>query len=135
MQTYTISRTGDVPLKFEGERLAGVSTQQISGKDRNRWYEVDLYRTRVGKYVLKVHYMTLWQGEQFSTHVILCNTTADVRKSLLDFDPMQDVSGYPPGEAYAEKQARLERTLKLDWAAGVRELFEGIETEFSETIL
>jgi arylamine N-acetyltransferase len=134
MQTYTISRTGDVPLKFEGEHLTGVSTQQIGGKDRNRWYEMDLYRTRGGKYVLKIHYMTLWQGEQFTSHVILCDDPAGVRKALLEFDPMRDVSGYPPGEAYAEKQARLERTLMLDWAAGIRELFAGIETEFSESI-
>jgi arylamine N-acetyltransferase len=135
VQTYTLSRTGDVPLKFEGEHLAGISTQQgPGGKDRNRWYEVDLYRTRGGKYVLKVHFMTLWQGEQFVIHVILCDDTAGVRKALIDFDPTRDAAGYPPGEAYVEKQARLERGLRSEWAAGIRDLFEGLETEFAEEI-
>jgi hypothetical protein len=135
MQTLTLPRTGDVPLQFEGEHLAGVSTQTgPGGQDRNRWFEIDLYRTEAGTYVLAISYMTLWQGEHITSRTILCESTEEVRNELRLYNPLQDVNGYPPGDAYQQKQERLERMLRLDWANAIKELFAETGDEFVERI-
>lgn len=135
MTSYTLARTGDAPLTFEGEHLAGISIERISGRNRNRWHEIDLYRTRAGRYVLTIAYRTLWQGEHDTRRAIPCDTPGGVREELRAFDPLADVGGYPPGDAYRDKQERLERTIRLDWAEGVRELFAALDAaEFAEVI-
>lgn len=134
MQRFTIPRTGDAPVVFEGEHLAEVSTRLAAGRERNRWFEVDLYRTQAGKYVLAIDFHTMWQGEHDTSRVVLCDSPADVRAELTLFNPLEDVGGYPPGDVYAEKQSRLERALFLDWQTAVEELFVGLEEEFAEVI-
>jgi hypothetical protein len=134
MPEIILSRTGDVPLKFEGDCIAEVSTRLARGQERNRWFEVALYRTRGAKYVLAIGYRTQWQGEHDVDSVIPCVNPEEVRQELQLFDPLRDVTGYPLGEAYAEKQARLERTLRLDWANAIRELFQDLGPDFAETI-
>jgi hypothetical protein len=133
MQTYTLSRTGDVPLKFEGDELAFITTRPDDPGRFARWYEAAIYRTRGGTFVLFIAYRTN-RGEPSVERAILCDSPEAVRAELTRYDPLEHLAGFPPGEAYAEKQARLERTLRLDWQTAVRDLFEGIEEEFSETI-
>ena len=63
METVTLERTGDVPLTFEGEVVSEGDTSFIRGQRQNRWYELTLYRTKGGKWVLATVYRSQWQQE------------------------------------------------------------------------
>lgn len=53
MTTYTISRTDDADLQFDGELLSFVSSQSGNrAKASGRWTELAVYKTNSGKYVL-----------------------------------------------------------------------------------
>lgn len=60
---YTLRRTGQAPLRFQGELLAEADGEYESGRDFNRWHELTVYRTRGGKYVLRIAYRSAHQGE------------------------------------------------------------------------
>ena len=68
MQTYTIRRTGQAPLRLRGEIIAEAGSSPDRAHPRwsgstGRWEEVTIYRTAKGKYVAAIKYGTLWQGE------------------------------------------------------------------------
>jgi hypothetical protein len=135
MTTFTIPRTGQAPLRFTGELIAETSTRLIAGRERNRWFVLKLYRTGGGKFPLSVAFRTRWEGEHDTDRVVLCGSTADVRIDLSLFQPLgMSIIGYPAGEHYAERQARLEQTLRLDWETAVRDLLGQVSEEFAEEI-
>lgn len=53
--THTIARSGALPLQFAGELVA----ESESGVDDLRGYDLDLYRTASGKFVVSVLYWTM----------------------------------------------------------------------------
>lgn len=134
MNTYTLQRTGDTPLRFRGERIAEASSRIVGGQERNRWFELALYRTVGGTYVAAIGFRSQWQGEHDEDRAAACETPAAVRDELTVRDPIPVGIGFPPGAAYAEKQARLLVALRHDYDALVTELFEGVADEFAETI-
>ena len=70
MEKITLKRTGLRPLSFTGELVTGFETSpdRAAGSywsgATGRWYEVNLYRTAKGRYVVQVSHYTQWQGEQ-----------------------------------------------------------------------
>lgn len=135
MPTYTLPRTGDVPLRFEGESIANVSTRPDDPSRFARWYELSLYRTKGGTYIIAIGYRSHY-GDRETDRAVLCATPDGIRDELQMFDPLADVSGFPPGPAYRDKQERMERLLRLDWETAIRDLFADAEVagEFAEEI-
>ena len=107
MPPITLTRTGDRPLTFEGEQIATASS---GNHDATRWHELALYRTAT-RYVLAIAYRTRWEGELGRDDVTVEPDDACVANRLRAYDAAAHVLGYPPGEAYREKQLRMLRQM------------------------
>lgn len=76
MEIYTIERTDEQPLRFEGELIASVNSYR---HDNNiRWTELALYRTRGGRYACVVQAKTILQGESYFTRAAVVEDAAAV---------------------------------------------------------
>lgn len=126
MEEYVLKRTGDRPLKFNGELVAEVGGKWHAGAEQNRWYEIRVYRTAGGKYVVEVAYETMWQGEDSYHYARVCNTIRDVLEEIEFFDPLEYLLGYPPHPQFAVKQARLEQSLRQRWSVLVGEILSAL---------
>lgn len=49
MQSFTLSRDGDRSLVFDGTLLGNASSERA---DAPRWFEIAIYRTEAGRYVV-----------------------------------------------------------------------------------
>jgi len=135
MTTVTVLRSGDIPLRFRGERIATASSETVRGQSRNRWHEISVYRTEGGSYVLQIDYVTRWQGEVDINGVWICDDARQVARRLREHDPMAHVIGYPPGAAYDAKRARLAAQISQDYSALVRDVLGGAGDEFVEEVV
>ncbi len=125
-QEFTLTRTGDSPLKFSGEKIAEANGRIRSGQEQNRWHEIRAYRTDGGKYVLEIQYCTCWQGEDGHSHVSVHDDPAALADELKSYYPLEHVLGFPPHPQFASKQARLEESLRLRWETVVSDLLGDI---------
>jgi hypothetical protein len=123
MSTIHLLRTGDAPLEFDGDKIAGVSGRLFRGKERNRWHELYLYRAGE-KLVLSINYRTQWEGEAEADEVHVCVDDEDLLTILRGFDPAERVQGYPPHEAFAAKQSRLIEDLRATCENLISDLLE-----------
>jgi len=126
MKEYTLTRTGDRPLSFTGELLAVADGRIHSGQEQNRWHEIRVYKTAGGKYVLEIEYCTCWQGENSHHRGSVHSNTDALLANLRDYNPIGRLIGFPPHPTYAEKQARLEESLRQRWETLVTEIFDEI---------
>jgi len=124
MAKVKLLRTGNAPLEFEGEKIAGVSGQHFRGKQRIRWHELALYRLADGRLVLSLRYRTQWEGEAETDEAHVCADQAELLQVLRGVDPADRVQGYPPHETYAAKQARLIEDLRLTCENLISDLLE-----------
>lgn len=126
MKTYTYPRTGSRPLQFEGSILTGIDTR---GDDDHRWFSAELAQTKSGVYVVAVSYHTRWEKEHdldFAHH----GSADEVAAWLESFDFTQGVLGIPTGvQNWADKQKRLEKTMRLHWAQVVSALLSQLGPE------
>lgn len=124
MRTHTLHRTGDAPLRFEGECVAAQDCREFQGREQEaRWFEAALYRTAGGQYVLQVVYRTTWDGEAEHRDAQVVGTDLeDIRGPLDDMNPVQHVQGFPPHPKYAEKQRHLLDHMERMWQHLVGEL-------------
>lgn len=127
MESYTLKRTGDRPLNFTAEKLAEASTQQHQGPCENRYWELELYRTEGGQYVISVGYRTRWQGEHDTDTAIKVAAADGLVAALDEYDWVSRIYGYPRG--HDDKQAELLRRLGDCWDQAVGELLAGVEPE------
>ncbi len=87
MQSITVVRDGAADIRFEGELAAEAATSQnnahpdYSGSP-GRWTELELYRTKNGKFVAVRKSMTCWQGERDSHEAVVCDDAAAVVEFL-----------------------------------------------------
>lgn len=112
-ETFTLPRTGNRQLQFEGEELASADSSVRGGNDSTRHHELALYRTIGGKYVIAIGYRTRWQGEHNHDAAIVCDSPEEATETLRSTLPTEHLMGFPPGDHYAEKRARVERDLCL----------------------
>lgn len=115
-QEYRLTRDGDAPLAFRGEEIATANSRDLQGDGQNRWHEVTVYRTAGGRHVVAIEYHTQWQGER-DTHEAhaLGTDLAEVAECLRTTMPIPTGIGYPPMPQYADRQARMETSLRGRW--------------------
>jgi hypothetical protein len=135
MSDFTIARTGRPPLAFTGEVVAEADGRWTNGRENNRWHELRLYRTGGGRWVAEVAYRTRWQGELDHDVAEVAATPAELAGWLrTEVDPLEAVRGYPAGDAYAEKQRRLENDLRLRFDRLATDLFAQVAADFAERV-
>lgn len=127
MSAYTLHRTGDRSLTFEGAELASADTRQHQGPCQNRWWEIALYRSESGKYVIATGYRTQWQGEHETDTVHIADTAEAAADLLRGHDYAAGISGFPPG--HDDRQARLMQSLRQCWEAGLTEILGALDPE------
>lgn len=128
--TITLKRTGKAPLRFTGEL---IKESDGGSRDANRWHELAVYRTAKGKYVVRIAYRTRWQGELDRDTAEIVAKPNEVAAALEEYDPCSPVGGYPAGEAYADRQARLMNDIRRRYDAQVSELLAS-SPEFAEVV-
>jgi hypothetical protein len=132
--------SGRAPVAFAGQKLAEAGGRIVAGQERNRWHELALYRLAGGgqhrgpQYVLAIRYRTQWLGEHDRCEVIDSSAAGDLVAELQAYDPCGHVLGYPPGEQYEAKRARLHSQLRQDWEAAVSDLLAAAGPDFVERL-
>lgn len=128
-----LSRTGLPALRITEYGLCAQASsraqQGVRGVRETRWHELDLWSADTQmqgpeqRHALAIRYCTQWQGELGHHHAALI-LRRDLAQALADYDPLAHVTGYPPGEQFAERRARLLRELRAGWEHAVSDLLE-----------
>jgi|AACY02.16.fsa_nt_gi hypothetical protein len=108
MKKYTVIRTGEMPLQFEGELLWEETSKERP--EDSRWHELRLYRTENGKYVVEILSVSTYRHEGQTSSANVFDTLKAACREFLDFPPFCCFKGYPPWSDRQEDQAKLE-----DW--------------------
>lgn len=109
MTTHTLPRTGDVPLRFDGELIAEVTESPPPFKrakhDTRRWFELRLFSVPDGRYVVAIGFRTGRETELPADDVFVCDSEQDVIDLLSppgndsecrqSYDPTEHVEGFP----------------------------------------
>lgn len=136
MQTI-ITRTGHPPLLFNGELIASVTGDVPSKRERpgtrKRFHTIAVYRTDGGKYVVNIGYQSTWETESNNYQAFIVEKPGDVYSVLKSYNPLSPVIGFPPGESYVEKQARLMKEIKMRWENMVSDILAS-SPEFAEEV-
>jgi hypothetical protein len=111
----TLQSTGETPIEFEGELIHEFSGQWVNGRDRNRYYEVEIYAHEEGGFVCDLTWKTQWQGEQSVAVVHDFDTIEELATWLDKADPLEHLVGFPQGAQFAAKQIALEEQVTSDW--------------------
>lgn len=122
VEEHTLPRSGMAPLMFRGVLLAESDGQRQAGREQNRWHELAVYVTEAGSYVVRIAYRTRWEGELDRDSAEVVEDAAGVGYTLQDYDPCARVQGYPVGDAYAERQARLMADVRRRYESQVSDL-------------
>lgn len=77
---FTIERHADVPLEFEGELLANLSTRESD--TQTHWTEMRVFKTTSGKYVTETVGCTTVRGQHPLIKVDVCEDAQEVRVAL-----------------------------------------------------
>ena len=77
MQLFTLENDNVPDVKFNGKRLAFVSSKDPY-RNANRWTELRLYKTAGGKFVCQIAGLTRWQGERNRYLTQVCETEKEV---------------------------------------------------------
>lgn len=121
MKTYTLTRTGYPPLRFQGELIAESDTEQTQAL---RWYKAEIYRAENGSLVVTVGFRTNWEGEAEHDWVAVCETPAIAAETLRTYDVLPPGRGYPPSEQYRDRQEKLRSHLQRDYDAMISDLLD-----------
>lgn len=84
MTTCIVERDGKPDLKFEGQWIAEASSHTSRGESENRWTELDLWKTKSGKFVVRIKGVTIWQGEHDRHAAYVCNDEQAVVTALIE---------------------------------------------------
>jgi hypothetical protein len=108
MAEHKLERTGLVPVIFAGELIAEADGRNHAGQERNRWYEIAVYRTQGATFVVQVVYRTIWQGESDYHWVLESAEASNVGTVLLVLGDLQQqyevlCSQVLDGDEFAER--------------------------------
>jgi hypothetical protein len=100
MLTYTLTRTGQTPLTFKGEKIACVYGHWHYGIHWSTYHNLAVYRTEEGQYVVSIQYRTS-QGDHLRAqrphdHAAMVGDTDALTEQLAGYDPL----AYPPHDGH-----------------------------------
>lgn len=114
MQTFSVPRSGNSPLLFEGEQLCHVRGIDLWPKDKanppHRWHEITIYRTQSGRYVVAIRFHCNPKYDDPYEEAEVCDTPQDVIEYLTTFDPVDGIRGWTL-EKHREQDRRLRAAL------------------------
>jgi len=84
MRQFSINTGQLKDLHFTGRHIAEVSSRWEGGEENHPWYELALYQTAAGKYVLATARFTYREGEKTHNEVWVCATIKEVVDVMLD---------------------------------------------------
>ncbi len=135
---YTLPRTGDAPLAFQGRFIARASSQQPPTKKgrselETHWHELALYLTTAGTHVAAISYRSTWPGE-LDDHCARVGTLTDCLRWFREYDPTGPVRGFPRphGPSFARRHAALLQQVEHGFDAALSALLTGMG--ISETV-
>jgi len=124
LEEFTIERTGQAPLTFVGTILTESSGARVQDQEQNRWHDIAIYRTKAGRYVVFVEYRSTWKAEIGRCEVAIFDNPKDVVRGLQNYDCTSYVAGFPPLEAYRERQERLLKDIQSRFEDQVSEVLD-----------
>lgn len=80
MSDFSLQRSGKLPLRFNGERLAAADSKRPDGV---RWSEVAIYRVDGGRYVVQTVGRTTHANERDRFAVTVCDGAEEVLRALV----------------------------------------------------
>jgi hypothetical protein len=111
MATYTLRRTGQTPLIFEGEEIACIYGRWDDGVEWGRYHNLAVYRTDTGCYVLSIQYRTDCEDEQPHDRTMVVQDLGGLEDELAAYDPTSGMEHRWPGltvrSRYEENAAEL----------------------------
>ena len=130
--TYTLPRTGDAPLSFQGQLVVSSSSQQPPTKRgrselETHWHELALYVTAAGKHVAAISYRSTWPGE-LEDHCARVGTLSNCLRWFREYDPTGPVRGFPlpHGPSFARRHSALLDQVEHGYDAALSQLLAGL---------
>jgi hypothetical protein len=87
MSKFTLERTDTPPLVFEGERIAQSLTKWFAGTDQHKWFDVAVYHTTGGEYVVSVEFWTSGHSRPAHQWFAAAADRQDVEATFRRYDP------------------------------------------------
>jgi hypothetical protein len=92
MEHYTLTRTGQIPLTFQGEKIACVYGHWHYGIHWGTYHNLVVYRTEDYRYVLSIQYRTssatIHEIEQPHDYAMIIDDTKALTEELGRYDPL-----------------------------------------------
>jgi hypothetical protein len=128
MEEIILRPTGQVPFAFIGDITEEWSCQYVNGIEQIRWHEISLYSIADSdEEILEIKYRTQWQREVGHTEFHYINDELVLATLLQLYDPLLYLEGYPKGQEFETKQAKLKQQILGDWHRLKSEVYESLE--------
>jgi hypothetical protein len=116
MQKVIIKRDGLPPISFTGELLAKADNRvNRDGNRANRWTEIEIYRTKGGRFIASIRRITCWQGESDHATAGAFATASEV----IEFIKQDDGELGAVGQEAVEKAVKSEPAFADAWVEEV----------------
>ena len=90
MKTCKLERSGKRPLCFVGALVDESSSRILDGRENDRWFDIQLYRTDDERFVVTVTYDSQCQDEERNVQVRRFKSIQSVAEFLRDwYDPLR----------------------------------------------
>lgn len=119
--------TGGQPVEFHGARLCRVQPPSTRRSRLQRWYQIEVFLTDAGRYVVSITYNTRAPAEERRYTIELCDSLEDVAAVLDAYDPTAHIIGYPPDEPDRESMQAMLKT-------GMKQRYDNTKTQAMESI-
>jgi hypothetical protein len=127
MRHVEIPRSGDSPLRFNGELLASQSSRLVAGMEATRWHEMEIYRTDNGKYVIHLGWRTQWSREPSQDVALAAGSMQEAQEAIrAALPPIEPLAGYPLAGRLEDRRLRLEQDAMVRFDAAVLALFRQV---------
>jgi hypothetical protein len=124
MPRQRIHRTHDSILLFDGELLAALDNRRSPAVENKRWHEIACYRIEEPinfavlyrpAWILKISFLAATKAELPVEWADVYYLPAAIRQAIGDYEPAGALRGYPPGEKFAEANAKLAAVLTANY--------------------
>lgn len=126
LMEFTVPNGKASPICFAGSLIGEDIGSDTYDQRMQRWWNIRLYRTKAGQYVLQLSYRNSGKvkREADRDYAFVRASAQDVAADLSAWDPMTGVVGFPPLEQFARGQAQLVERMKARWTSQVQAFLE-----------